>query len=75
MEKEKDWYSKKIGLRLKDMKNLNFIIRTLQNKVCQQFCEFDNLQIFSPAYRRTLETEVSVTDDVMMMMTLLIELS
>ena len=28
--------------------------------------------IFSPAYRRTLETEVSVTDDVM---TLLIELS
>ena len=46
MEKEKDWYSKKIGLRFKDMKNLNFIIRTLQNKVCQQFCEFDNLQIF-----------------------------
>ena len=37
----------------------------LQSSVMNITYTFQNLGIFSPAYRRTLETGVSVTDDVM----------
>ena len=54
----------------------NDLLKTYGMSVCPSISQSTICKtIFSPAYRRTLETKVSVTDDDDDVMTLLIELS